>query len=144
MIKAYTDGSASPTNPGIATWAVVLIRNAEIIAEYSGIYSKHGTNNQAEMYAAIQAIEITKEYGEEITIITDSEYVKNGVNMWLSKWIANNWQSTRGPVKNRDLWEQLIVAMEGHEIIWNWVKGHSGDKYNERCDQLCREAINAR
>ena len=76
-----------------------------------------------------------------IALHTDSRYVMNGVQDWMPRWKANGWKTaSKKPVANQDLWEQLDQAVQRHEITWHWVKGHAGNEFNERCDQLARSA----
>jgi len=77
-----------------------------------------------------------------VRIYTDSKYVKQGITEWLPRWKRNGWRtSSRTEVRNRDLWERLDELAQRHSIRWDWVRGHSGDRYNERCDALCNEAM---
>lgn len=99
------------------------------------------TNNRMELRAAIEALNALKE-SCEVEFFTDSEYVKNGVTTWLATWKTNGWRTkSKKPVKNEDLWRALDGAVTRHKIKWNWLKGHSGNDGNERCDLLANEAI---
>ena len=96
-----------------------------------------------ELRASIEALNALKE-SCEIEFFTDSTYVKNGVTKWLSTWKANGWRTkAKQAVKNADLWKELDAASSRHEIVWEWVKGHSGHDGNERCDVLATQAIEA-
>lgn len=98
------------------------------------------TNNRMELLAVIRGLEALKEYCD-ITIYSDSKYVVNGINEWLDGWIARNWKTAgKKPVKNRDLWEQLVSLRTGHSITLKWVKGHNGDPLNEEADLLATSA----
>jgi ribonuclease HI len=94
-----------------------------------------------ELTAAIKALEFLSKDNEPITIITDSNYLKNGINNWITNWKKNNWKTAnKKPVKNKDLWLILDDQTSFKNINWNWVKGHSTDKYNNEADELAREA----
>ena len=94
-----------------------------------------------ELRAAIAALEIL-DRTSEITIITDSKYVMNGIQTWLAGWKKNNWKTaSKKSVKNEELWKRLDLLCEQHEVNWKWVKGHAGDMGNERVDKLARSAI---
>ena len=141
--KAYTDGACSG-NPGIGGWGVVLLaeKNNEIIKrkELSGS-SLETTNNQMELIAAIETLKALKK-PTEITIITDSSYVKKGITEWLSSWKRNNWKtSSKKEVKNKKLWEELEELANKNKVDWLWVKGHDGNVENEQADFLARMEI---
>ena len=133
MINIYTDGACSG-NPGIGGWGVVIINNKKIIKLNDGMINT--TNNQMELVAAINALEYFKTE-QTITIYTDSKYVKDGITSWINKWKINGWKTAnKKPVKNKTLWIKLNNQIEKHNIIWKWVKGHDGNKYNEFADLL--------
>ena len=99
------------------------------------------TNNRMELLAAIHALESLAR-ASDITIITDSQYVKNGVTSWIHGWKRNGWKSSaKKPVKNVELWQRLDEAQAGHTVIWEWVKGHAGHPENERADELARAGM---
>lgn len=133
----YTDGGCEP-NPGVGGWAAILIYNGQE-RELSGS-DPETTNNRMEMTAAISGLEALKRPCR-VQLITDSEYVKRGITEWLPGWKRRNWKRKGGPIKNVDLWKQLDEATQRHDISWQWVKGHAGVHYNERCDTLASEAI---
>ena len=138
MIDIYTDGACSG-NPGIGGWGVVIINNKKIIKLNDGMINT--TNNQMELVAAINALEYFKTE-QTITIYTDSKYVKDGITSWINKWKINGWKTAnKKPVKNKTLWIKLNNQIEKHNIIWKWVKGHDGNKYNEFADLLARKYI---
>ena len=138
MINIYTDGACSG-NPGIGGWGVVIINNKKIIKLNDGMMNT--TNNQMELVAAINALEYFKAE-QTITIYTDSKYVKDGITSWINKWKINGWKTAnKKPVKNKTLWIKLNNQIEKHNIIWKWVKGHDGNKYNEFADLLARKYI---
>jgi ribonuclease HI len=96
------------------------------------------TNNRMELLAAISALEALK-VASEITIVTDSAYVKNGITEWIAGWKRKNWRTAGGPpVKNVDLWQRLDAAQARHRVTWRWIKGHAGHAENERADALAR------
>ena len=136
-VEVHTDG-ACLGNPGPGGWAALLrYRGKE--RELSGGEALT-TNNRMELMAAIVALETFSE-ACGITLHTDSQYVRQGITEWLPGWVRRGWKTSGGdPVKNRDLWERLHAACARHRIDWRWVKGHSGDPYNERVDQLARAA----
>ncbi len=136
-IVIYTDGGCRP-NPGPGGWGVLLIAS-ERTKELSG-GEPDTTNNRMELTAAIEALEALHEPCEA-TLHTDSEYLKKGITSWMEKWRKNGWQTaSRKPVKNQDLWRRLYDATQRHQITWKWVKGHAGNEYNERVDQLATVA----
>jgi ribonuclease HI len=98
------------------------------------------TNNRMELKAAIMGLNAVTR-AMPIVLHTDSRYVMNGVQDWMPRWKANGWKTaSKKPVANQDLWEQLDQAVQRHDITWHWVKGHAGNEFNERCDQLARSA----
>ena len=105
------------------------------------------TNNRMELIAVISALkDILGQVSlknRPLSVVTDSQYVKNGITLWIKRWLANGWcTSTKKPVKNQDLWRQLHALSEGLNLDWHWVKGHAGHKYNEKCDALVKQMIN--
>lgn len=141
-VVAYTDGSCYP-NPGPGGWAYLLIDEINSRRKEHAGNASDTTNNRMELTAAIEALRALKRPCM-VTLHTDSEYLKNGVTVWLPGWIRNNWRTrSKKPVKNRDLWEQLQLEVQNHTIHWVWVKGHTGNPNNERVDQLAAEARQA-
>lgn len=137
QIQINTDGSCL-RNPGPGGWGV-LLRYRQHERELSG-GEVQTTNNRMELMAAIMALETLTEPCE-VTLHTDSQYVRQGITEWMPGWIRKQWKTAGGdPVKNRDLWERLHAATLRHQIDWRWVKGHSGDPDNERVDVLARTA----
>lgn len=137
-VDIYTDGACSG-NPGPGGWGVLIeIDNKNI--ELSG-GDKDTTNNRMELMAAIKALEeIDKNY--EITLYTDSNYVKDGITSWISNWKKNNWKTaSKKDVKNKELWVRLDEAIKDKNISWVWVKGHAGNAGNEQADYLARSAL---
>jgi len=140
---AYTDGACSG-NPGPGGWGVLLqaLSDGKVVKERELSEGEElTTNNKMELMAAIAALEIL-DRSSEITIFTDSKYVMNGIQTWLSGWKKNNWKtSSKKPVKNDDLWKRLDLLCQQHEVDWKWVKGHAGNIGNERVDELARSAM---
>lgn len=137
-VQIYTDGGCHG-NPGPGAWAFLIRYNAH--EKMDSGFEKHTTNNRMELEAAIQGLKYLKE-PVYVDLFTDSQYLMKGVTEWIHQWIKNAWKtSNKSPVKNKDLWQDLVKNMESHEISWHWVKGHSGHPENERVDQLVQETI---
>ena len=135
----YTDGACSG-NPGPGGWGAVIFDEKKRQDNISGKV-KDTTNNRMELMAAIMALKKIK-YKSDITIFTDSTYVKNGITEWIKKWQKNEWKSSnKKPVKNKDLWIKLNNLCQKNKVIWKWVKGHSNNKYNDLADELATLAI---
>ena len=131
--KIYTDGACSG-NPGKGGWAAIILDDLNL-SSISGSES-NTTNNRMELMATIMALKKIKKKSE-ITIFTDSKYVKDGITDWIKKWKQNNWKSSnKKPVKNKDLWVKLDNSCQKHKITWKWVKAHAGNKYNNLADKL--------
>ena len=131
--KIYTDGACSG-NPGKGGWAAIILDDLNQSSISGG--ENNTTNNRMELMAPIMALKKIKKRSE-ITIFTDSKYVKNGITDWIKKWKQNNWKSSnRKPVKNKDLWIKLDNSCQKHKITWKWVKAHAGTKYNNLVDEL--------
>jgi len=137
-VSIYTDGACSG-NPGPGGWGAILV-HGEVEKEISG-GEDNTTNNRMEMMAAIHALEALK--GKcEVELYTDSKYVMDGLTKWLPGWKIRSWKTAdKKPVKNVDLWQRLEAAVDAHHVKWHWVKGHNGHDYNERADELARNAI---
>lgn len=132
-IQIHTDGACSG-NPGPGGYGSILVFGT-VEKEISG-GSYETTNNQMELLAVIEALKILKEPCE-IELFTDSKYVEQGISTWLEGWIKRGWKTaSKEPVKNQDLWKEFLELSKIHKIKTNWVKGHSGEHYNERCDKL--------
>ena len=137
--KIYTDGACSG-NPGPGGWAVIILVNNEIKEMFFGS-EKNTTNNQMELLAPIKVIQKFKKKSE-ISIFTDSTYVRDGITNWIKQWEKNGWKTaSKKPVKNKDLWKKLKNLSSKHSIKWIWIKGHSQDKYNNLVDELAQGAI---
>ena len=139
MIEIYTDGSCL-TNPGNGGWAAIIIEDGKI-KKISG-NEKKTTNNRMELLAPINALKEMNSVSQ-ISIYTDSQYVKLGITQWINKWIINNWQtSKKEDVKNKDLWVELFNLNKSLNVKWNWVKAHAGNTMNEEVDLLAKKAAN--
>ncbi len=133
-VTVYTDGACSP-NPGPGGWGAIYLGEDRDPVELSG-YGGETTNNRMELTAVVSAL-AALDSAHDITLYTDSQYVKNGITSWINRWQKNNWQTAdKKPVKNVDLWKALLAESSRHEINWKWVRGHTLDKYNERADEL--------
>ena len=140
---AYTDGACSG-NPGPGGWGVLMLarEGGTVIKEreLSG-GEPMTTNNRMELMAAISALEALSR-ASDITIVTDSAYVKNGVTEWIHGWKRNGWRTAgKDPVKNAELWQRLDAAQGRHKVTWRWIKGHAGHAENERADALARAGM---
>lgn len=129
-INIYCDGS-SLGNPGPGGWCSILEYNGHEKVISGG--ESHTTNNRMELLAVIEALKALKEKCD-ITIVSDSQYVVSGINTWLKGWIDRNFKN----VKNEEMWKEYTNLSEGHNIKAIWVKGHSGQYYNERCDAIAK------
>ena len=142
-LYAYTDGACSG-NPGPGGWGVLLVakHGEEVVKERElNGGEPETTNNRMELLAAISALEAL-DRTSEITVVTDSAYVKNGVESWIHGWKRNGWKtSAKKPVKNVDLWQRLDDVRSRHAVRWEWVKGHAGHPENERADELARHGM---
>ena len=135
-VLVYTDGACEP-NPGPGGWAAILQYKGHT-KELSGA-EPDTTNNRMEMTAAIRAIEALKR-SCPVVLYTDSQYLRTGVTEWMPNWKRRNWKRKRGAIKNLDLWQRLDELTQAHDIEWRWVKGHAGNPFNERCDELANKA----
>ena len=137
--KIYTDGACSG-NPGPGGWGAVIFDKDNNQKNISG-NERNTTNNRMELMAPIMALKKIKS-SVEVTIYTDSTYVKNGITEWIKKWEKNGWKSaSKKTVKNKDLWIKLDNLCKDNKVIWKWVKGHSTNKYNNLADELATQAI---
>ncbi|CCQ91933.1 Ribonuclease H [Nitrospina gracilis 3/211] len=137
-ILIYTDG-ACKGNPGPGGYGGLIFQNGKKL-EFKGS-DPSTTNNIMEMTAAIVALKKLKE-PSEVELYTDSEYLVKGMTEWMPNWVRRNWTtSTKKPVKNKELWQELRRLADTHNITWKWVRGHAGHPENERADQLANEAI---
>ena len=136
--EIYTDG-ACRGNPGRGGWGAVLRYKGHEKTLYGA--EPLTTNNRMELMAAICALESLKRPCR-VRLTTDSQYVQKGITEWMANWKRNGWKTAaKKPVKNADLWQRLDTAISGHQIQWEWVKGHSGHPENELADELANKAI---
>jgi ribonuclease HI len=146
-VTIYTDGACEP-NPGTGGYGVVLLYGSHDKMLWGG--RQNTTNNRMELLAAIEGLKALK-YACKVTLYSDSQYLVNGIMKgWAESWRRSNWfrykgkRSSRGPVPNADLWDQMLHLCEYHVVELVWLRGHDGDTYNEQCDQLAYEASRAR
>ena len=140
-VTIYTDGACSG-NPGKGGWGAILIYSKEV--KYLSGSKQYTTNNQMELTATIEALKAILK-PSNIALYTDSQYVKNGITSWIFNWKKNGWKTAnKKPVANKDLWIELEKYVDFHSVSWFWVKGHSGDHYNEIADELAVKAMNER
>lgn len=137
-ITIYTDGAARG-NPGNAGWGAILLMGNKIF-EIGGA-SEHATNNQMELAAPIEALKYLKSKMPktvfDIEIVSDSKYVILGITEWIFNWQKNNWRNAaKKPVLNRELWEELYGLTKDFKPSWAYVKGHDGNKWNVRADEI--------
>ena len=137
-VTIYTDGGSKP-NPGPGGYGVVMLfgdKRREIFAGY-----KNTTNNRMEIMAAIAGLEALR-YPCKVTLYTDSQYVANGITLgWAKRWRSKGWMRTKDDKAiNPDLWGRLLILCEKHQVSFEWVRGHSGNEENERCDALSTAA----
>ncbi len=138
-VEIFTDGACSG-NPGPGWWAAIIRQEGGKNHEISG-GEKITTNNRMELIAAIEALKCLKE-PRNVTVNTDSQYLQKGITDWIVNWKRNGWKTAdKKPVKNADLWRELLSLDHVRQINWQWLKGHTGHSENERCDELAHEAI---
>jgi ribonuclease HI len=140
QVIAYTDGGCRG-NPGVGAWATVLInpRKGTCLELAGG--ERQTTNNRMEMTAAIEALKALKAEGLTVLVRSDSKYLIQCCQDWMPGWKRNGWKKKDGPLKNVDLLQELDRLLARHRVRWEWVAGHSGERGNERCDQLANEAM---
>jgi ribonuclease HI len=137
-VEIYTDG-ACRGNPGPGGWGALL--------RYQGHEKtlmgseQHSTNNRMELMAALMALRALKK-SCEVSLTTDSQYLRKGITEWIHNWRKNNWKTAdKKPVKNADIWQELFDEVSKHQVEWHWVKGHNNHKENDLVDALANEAI---
>lgn len=139
IVAVYTDGSCLRNPGGAGGWAYVIVYPDSKLCRQSG-HEKATTNNRMELTAALRALQ-SLTAGSNVHLFTDSKYVRNGILYWLEGWRKRGWlTSSKEPVVNQDLWEQLDAEDDRHMISWQWVRGHNGHQYNEMCDRLASKA----
>lgn len=139
-VTIYTDGACDP-NPGPGGWAALLIYNKREQTLTGS--ERQTTNNRMELTAAIEALKALKQ-PSWVEFFTDSQYLRLGITEWIPNWRARNWRRKGGKLANVDLWQALDKSIQDHQINWHWVRGHSGDRNNQRVDSLARSAISRR
>lgn len=136
-IRLITDGSCLG-NPGPGGWACILKYNEHVKEMYG--YEPQTTNNRMELTAAVKGLQALREPCD-VLIVTDSEYLRNGITQWVASWKRNGWRTkSKEPVKNRELWEALDNEVTRHTTHWEWTKGHADNAENNRCDELAQRA----
>lgn len=136
-VQLITDG-ACLGNPGPGGWACIL-RYGKHKKELYGA-EPHTTNNRMELRAAVEGLRALKQPCE-VEVVTDSEYLKNGITNWIRRWKQNGWLTAqKKPVANQDLWQQLDELAGRHKVRWTWTKGHASHADNNRCDELATMA----
>jgi ribonuclease HI len=137
-VIVFTDGACSG-NPGPGGWGAILMSGPHR-KELSGGEAMT-TNNRMELLAAISALEALKQ-SSDVTLTTDSNYVKDGISKWIFGWKKKGWiTADKKPVKNAELWQRLDAARAAHKVDWQWIKGHAGHTENERADELARQGM---
>ena len=136
-IVIYTDGACDP-NPGHGGWAAIIMRNGKI-KELSG-FENPSTNNRMELMAAIKAL-TSLHVPSSVDLYTDSEYLRLGIEKWMEGWVKRGWKRKQGKLANQELWQELLQLNQKHQVRWHWVKGHAGDRYNQRVNYLAQRAI---
>ena len=138
IVEIYSDGACSG-NPGPGGWGVLLRWNGIERELYGG--ERNTTNNRMEIQAVIEGLKVLKKTSF-VQVYTDSTYVRNGISEWLEGWKAKGWKgANRKPIKNIDLWQELDLEVQKHDVTFRWVKGHAGHPGNERADELARRGI---
>jgi len=124
----YTDGGCWPNPGGISGYCAILVKDNEVLDKVTGA-EENSTNNRAELLAIIAGLKLVP-VGSSVTVVTDSQYCKQGASVWSHKWETRGWLN----VKNVDLWRQLCKLRDERNVTWTWIKGHCGNKWNEMCD----------
>ena len=138
---AYTDGACAPTNPGPSGWGAVLIApDGGAETDHYG-YIGQGTNQIAELTAAIEGLSRVPR-GAEVELVSDSQYVLKGLTEWRAGWERKGYRNSKGePVANLALWKRLFEAADARRVKVRWVRGHNGDRCNEKADKLANKAL---
>ena len=139
QVTIYTDGACSG-NPGPGGWGCILMYGQHRKESSGGALNT--TNNRMEITAALEALKLLKEPCQ-VDLYTDSAYLCNALEKkWLENWSRNGWKTaSKSDVENQDLWKELIVVLERHDVKFHKVKGHADNEFNNRCDKLAREAV---
>lgn len=137
-VEIYTDG-ACKGNPGPGGWGALLICKGQERELWGG--ESNTTNNRMELTAALEALAVLNRRCQ-VRLITDSQYVMQGITQWLPNWKKRGWRTASGQaVKNADLWQRLETEVNRHQVDWQWVRGHTGHVGNERADQLANRGV---
>lgn len=148
-LAIYTDGGHR-TKSHLGAWGVHIPGEfkyegmlVESLTKAQAVVSPEVTNNRMELMGAIEGLRAVEGFDGYITVFSDSQYVINGISQWIKKWRKNNWRSKAGPVKNQDLWKELdsLNAEFNGRVTWKWVKGHAGNKGNEKADKILNKAM---
>jgi len=139
-IQIYTDG-ACRGNPGKGAWATVIKVGSRVF-ELGQYCEGPTTNNVMELSAALMALAMLGDKPLEVSVYSDSKYLVDGITSWVKGWKRNNWTKKGGEIANLDLWMKLDLLNTLHTISWYWVKGHSTNKDNARCDAICNICLN--
>ena len=136
-VTIYSDGACEP-NPGPGGWAALLLfgRHEKDLSGAEPLT----TNNRMELTAAVQALNALSQPCR-VAFYTDSEYLRRGITEWLPDWRKRGWKRKSGKLANIDLWQALEASLKGHDITWHWVRGHAGNRLNQRVDSLARKAM---
>ena len=138
---ACTDGACAPSNPGPSAWGAVIVGPDGLVAEEVHGFIGHGTNQIAELTAAIEGLLRVPE-GVSVELVSDSQYVLKGLSEWRAGWERKGFRNSRNElVANLDLWKKLFVTADARRVTVRWVRGHNGDPLNERADSLANEAL---
>ncbi|MCR2829034.1 MULTISPECIES: ribonuclease H family protein [Acidithiobacillus] len=139
--KIWCDGSCGPTNPGPCAWGAVIESPDGERTEHCGFIQKRGTNNIAELTAAIESLRRIPE-GAEVILCSDSQYTLKGLGEWLPGWIRKGWKTASGsPVLNQEHWKLLHQEYLTRKVRLEWVRGHNGHPENETADQLANRGL---
>ena len=138
---AYTDGACAPSNPGPAGWgAVVIAPDGKTESDHYGFIGQ-GTNQIAELTAALEGLSRVPA-GAEVELVSDSQYVLKGLTEWRAGWERRGFRNSKGePVANLALWKRLYAVADAREVTVRWVRGHNGDRCNEKADALANKSL---
>ena len=136
-VTIYTDGSCEP-NPGQGGWAALLLFGRHEKELYGS--EANTTNNRMELNAAVQALQALKETCR-VDLYTDSDYLRRGITEWLPDWRRRGWKRKGGRLANVDLWQALAGCLQEQQVSWHWIRGHAGNRFNERVDSLARKSL---
>jgi ribonuclease HI len=133
-VSLFTDGSVLVNPDGPGGWAVVVVRDGNAVEQLSG-FSESTTNNIMEMTAVIEAIKFMPA-GDRFQVISDSQYVVNGINSWMGTWAKRGWAKKGGAIANLELWQMLYTIVEPERMDFKWIRGHDKNTFNEMADEL--------